>query len=244
MRYTCLTHVLISHSQYTTIRLKVHSKSAYPVGDLQKSIIDSAQDKPANPSRKVQKAYSIYLFQPYACLPSYQWSVKPYYARTTWIVVQLFRLFLLMVGNPLCLVMLCLISARRDKPCPQYRVRNWSNTNHFQPSQKLYDPLENSCMTFQYLFQGKMIRFYTRYFTCKSTHRGCFQSCLCHATQTGKGSFHMFILFKRPPLLTNLFRNKPTHHLTWARFQDCLCHATQTSKGPFICSSFSRDHLY
>jgi hypothetical protein len=33
------------------------------------------------------------------------------------------------VGNPICLVMLCLISVRRDKVCPLYRVRNWNNTN-------------------------------------------------------------------------------------------------------------------
>lgn len=50
---------------------------------------------------------------------------RSYQAKTTWIViqvVQLFRLFLLIVGNLLCLVMLCLISARRDKVCPLYRV--------------------------------------------------------------------------------------------------------------------------
>jgi hypothetical protein len=34
------------------------------------------------------------------------------------------NLSLLIVGKPVCLVMLCLISARRDKVCPQYRVRN------------------------------------------------------------------------------------------------------------------------
>jgi len=52
--------------------------------------------------------------------------------RMTWIVFQVFQVFglsLLVVGNPVCLVLLCLIPARRDKVCPLYRVRNWSDTN-------------------------------------------------------------------------------------------------------------------
>jgi hypothetical protein len=60
-------------------------------------------------------------------------------------VFQLFRLFLLMVGNPVCLVMLCLISARRDKVCPQYRVRNWHATNHPRAPQKPFRHVENTC---------------------------------------------------------------------------------------------------
>lgn len=58
---------------------------------------------------------------------------------------RLLRLFLLIVGNLLCLVMLCLISTRRDKVCPQYRVRNWSCTNALQAEQKPCEPVENTC---------------------------------------------------------------------------------------------------
>jgi len=68
--------------------------------------------------------------------------------------------FLLMVGNSVCLVLLCLISARRDKVCPLYRVRNWRNTNHLQPLQKLYGPLGNSCTISPYFFWAKMTRFW------------------------------------------------------------------------------------
>ena len=93
--------------------------------ELQRCVIDSAHDKPANPSfsswRHTQ--FISTFMQAFACSP-YR-SVESYYVG---IVFQLFRPFLLMVGNPLCLVMLCLISARRDKVCPQYRVRNWHNT--------------------------------------------------------------------------------------------------------------------
>jgi hypothetical protein len=84
----------------------------------------------------------------------------------TWNVFQvarLFRPFLLIVGNLLCLVLLCLISARRDKVCPQYRVRNWSCTNTFQTPQKLSGPLGNSCTTFPSFFWGEMMRFWPSY---------------------------------------------------------------------------------
>jgi hypothetical protein len=60
--------------------------------------------------------------------------------RTRWIVFQLawlFSSFLLIIGNPSFLVLMCLISARRDKGCPQYRVRNRGVTNHFRSHQKL-----------------------------------------------------------------------------------------------------------
>jgi hypothetical protein len=66
--------------------------------------------------------------------------------------------FLLIVGNSVCLVLLCLISMRRDKVCPLYRVRNWSNTNHLQPLQKPYGPLGNGCTISPYFFWGKLIR--------------------------------------------------------------------------------------
>jgi hypothetical protein len=77
--------------------------------------------------------------------------------RVTWITLHL-TLFLLMVGNLVCLVMLCLISARRDKVCPQYRVRNWQNTKPLQPPQKLSGPLENDCTLTPNLFWTKLIR--------------------------------------------------------------------------------------
>ena len=84
----------------------------------------------------------------------------------TWIVFQVFQLFrlsLLIVGNLVCLVMLCLISMRRDKVCPQYRVRNWANTNTLQTLQKLYGPLGNSCMTSLKFIWAKMMRFWPCY---------------------------------------------------------------------------------
>ena len=69
-----------------------------------------------------------------------------------------FILFLLIVGNLHCLVMLCLICMRRDKVCPQYRVRNSGDTNHPRSQQKLYGPLGNSCTISQYFFWAKLIR--------------------------------------------------------------------------------------
>jgi len=90
----------------------------------------------------------------------------------TWIVFQVFLVFglsLLVVGNPVCLVLLCLISARRDKVCPLYRVRNWSDTNTLQTPQKLSGPLENSCTISPYFFWAEMMRFclsYSRNMSC------------------------------------------------------------------------------
>ena len=71
----------------------------------------------------------------------------PTIAGVTWIVfkvVQLFRLSLLVVGNLLCLVMLWLISARRDKVCPLYRVRNWNTKDAVHTPKKLYQHVKNS----------------------------------------------------------------------------------------------------
>ena len=56
--------------------------------------------------------------------------------------------------------MLCLISTRRDKVCPLYRVRNWDDTNTLQPPRKLCGPLENSCTTSLPDFWAKMVRFW------------------------------------------------------------------------------------
>jgi len=56
--------------------------------------------------------------------------------------VRVFRLSLHVVGNPCCLVLLWQISARRDKQCPLYRVRNICDTNHLQSFCKLYHHLE------------------------------------------------------------------------------------------------------
>jgi len=87
-------------------------------------------------------------------------------ARTIWNVFPitlLFMLFLLIEGNPVCLVMLWLIPARRDKVCPQYRVRNWNNTNTLQTQQKPFGPLENSCTMCPHFFWPKLIRSLLRY---------------------------------------------------------------------------------
>ena len=69
-----------------------------------------------------------------------------------------FRISLLTVGNPVCLVMLCLISARRDKVCPLYRVFKLRLA-----AQKLYGPLETSCVTSLQLILAKMMRFWLSY---------------------------------------------------------------------------------
>jgi hypothetical protein len=87
-------------------------------------------------------------------------SVKSYQARIALQLIRLFRLFLLTVGNLLCLVMLCLISARRDKVCPQYRVRNWSHTNTLQQPHTLYGPLGNNCTISPNFFWAKMMKFW------------------------------------------------------------------------------------
>jgi len=78
-------------------------------------------------------------------------------------VTLVFGLFPLVVGNAVCLVLLCLISARRDKVCPLYRVWNWSDTNALQTPQKPYRPLEDMHMTFPYFFWAKIMRFCPRY---------------------------------------------------------------------------------
>ncbi len=121
--------------------------------NLQRCIIDSAQDKPANPFfKKSMKAYSIF-FNLHTWVPQFPFeiphrSIQSYWARMTWIVFQLFRLFLLIVGKLLCLVVLCLISARRDKVCPQYRVRNWHATNTLLAVQNPYEHVEHTCLIF------------------------------------------------------------------------------------------------
>jgi hypothetical protein len=55
--------------------------------------------------------------------------------------------FLLTVGKPPCLVILCPKSPRRDKVCPLYRVRNWGCTNMLQTPQKLYGHVKNAYST-------------------------------------------------------------------------------------------------
>lgn len=89
-----------------------------------------------------------------------------YRALLSWIatwVAQLFRLSLLIVGNLVCLVLLCLISARRDKVCPLYRVWNWTDTNTIHTQQKLYRPLENIYTISPYFFWAKLMRFWRGY---------------------------------------------------------------------------------
>jgi hypothetical protein len=95
-------------------------------------------------------------------------------SETTWNmfqIVQLFILFLLIVGNPVCLVLLCLIPMRRDKVCPQYRVRNWDDTNHPWPPQKPSGPLENSSTISLPKIWGEMTRYMKSY--SRNTGNGC-----------------------------------------------------------------------
>ena len=77
---------------------------------------------------------------------------------------QLFGLSLHVVGNLLCLVLLCLISMRRDKVCPLYRVPNWSDTNTVQTPQKLSGPSDNSHTISPFFFLAKMMRSWPSFF--------------------------------------------------------------------------------
>lgn len=90
---------------------------------------------------------------------------SPTNADLTWIVILvslLFGLFLLTVENLLCLVLLCLIPARRDKVCPLYRNRNYRNTNLLWWPQKLSGPLETSSTTFPFFSFQKIMSFCLR----------------------------------------------------------------------------------
>ena len=53
-----------------------------------------------------------------------------------------FRLSLHVVGIRVCLVVLWPFSARRDKGCPLYRVRNFENTKVSQSTLVLYQSIE------------------------------------------------------------------------------------------------------
>ena len=93
-------------------------------------------------------------------------------------------LSLLTVGNLVCLVLLCLISARRDKVCPQYRERNWGNTN---PPGSLVNPfghVGNSYTCSPHFFWSQMVRFWPSYSAFTDWHTfvlTCLQS-LCYIT--------------------------------------------------------------
>ena len=71
---------------------------------------------------------------------------------------QLFGLSLHMLGNLLCLVMLCQKSMRRDKVCPQYRVFFWCDTNTVHTLQKLSGPLDTSHTMSPFFFLRKIMR--------------------------------------------------------------------------------------
>jgi len=80
-----------------------------------------------------------HLYWSFLCIP--QWSMQA-------ILRSPFSgSILLTVGNVHCLVILWQKSARRDKVCPQYRVRNWTCTNDIQTPCKLYGPLEITSST-------------------------------------------------------------------------------------------------
>ena len=92
---------------------------------------------------------------------------EPYQCRLTWIIILvslLFGLSLLTVENLLCLVLLCLIPARRDKVCPLYRNRNYGDTNLLQWPQKLSGPLGTSPTTFPFFSFRKIMSFCLRKF--------------------------------------------------------------------------------
>ena len=90
--------------------------------------------------------YVIFNLHAKAQAPQHQRSSRSlYWARTESHSNSFKALSLLTVGKVVCLVLLCLISARRDKVCPQYRARNRGNTNRLQTPQNPYGRAENSC---------------------------------------------------------------------------------------------------
>ena len=70
---------------------------------------------------------------------------------------------LLTVGKPVCLVLLCLISARRDKVCPQYRARNWGNTNPHTSQGNPFGHVEDICTTSPHFFRSQLTEFWLSY---------------------------------------------------------------------------------
>jgi len=113
----------------------IHSKSTCPVDYKKKaSLIRYRRSQPSHQDIETTKAYSIYVFN---LCTSNIWSLEGTYKAGILIDSNSSdSSSLLVVGNLLCLVLLCLISARRDKVCPQYRARNWDNTNPLQSTQK------------------------------------------------------------------------------------------------------------
>jgi hypothetical protein len=123
---------------------KVHSKPAYPVSYRDASLIRHRTSQPIPSSKKAQRHTQCYFnlhTSPLVHTIAHIEVCSPTRPERLEIIFQLFRLFLLMVGNPHCLVLLCLIFTRRDKVCPQYRVRNLHDTDHLRTPQKLFRPL-------------------------------------------------------------------------------------------------------
>ena len=75
------------------------------------------------------------------------------------IMSLLFGLSLHIVGNLLCLVLLCLICMRCDKVCPLYCVWNWGYTNLNQPPQNLYGHVGNHCAMSAIFFLSQNSKF-------------------------------------------------------------------------------------
>jgi len=89
----------------------------------------------------LQTSTNFFVYNQNECNPPDQWSTQAILGFT------LSDPFLLTVGKPPCLVILCPKSPRRDKVCPLYRVRNWGCTNIFQTPQKLYRHVKNAYST-------------------------------------------------------------------------------------------------
>ena len=120
-----------------------HKRQCIPNQHISKQncAVDSVQKLPANPSKKKSKGILELKNEISQCFnlcnPQYQWSTQVMFSDS----------LLLTVGNLLCLVILWQKSARRDKVCPQYRVRNWTCTNDLQTPKEKYGPLGNACST-------------------------------------------------------------------------------------------------
>jgi hypothetical protein len=144
-------HVCLAFPPFQSCGLRSIPNQHCPVNHRDASLIRHRTSQPTPFKRKSTKAYSIYFNlragpplesrSPVSNQRSLGVPTRP--EQQIW-SSSFEALSLLTVGKPVCLVLLCLISARRDKGCPQYRVRNWRNTSHLRSLQKPHGRAEIS----------------------------------------------------------------------------------------------------
>jgi hypothetical protein len=120
--------------------------------------------------------------------------------------------------------MLCLIPARRDKVCPQYRVRNWGDTNTLQPQQKVCRVVQNTFSIHLTFLLSKNIKVLDKLF-CKHWYYPTwahFQGCC-----TGKKGYYGTRIYYGPfefhlCMPATCSTSQPVQICsTWACFQGC-----------------------